>query len=152
MLEAEITGSLEHPGIVPVYSLGRNAEGRPYYAMRFIRGESLQVAIRRFHKKFGEEPGDAGTKEATTKERETKDADTDAAGTTARAEKGGGAVEVGDRVPAIDRAVPGRLRRDRLRPQPRGAAPRLEAGKHHAGPLWRDAGRRLGAGEEDRHR
>ena len=55
VLEAEITGNLEHPGIVPVYSLGRNAEGRPYYAMRFIRGESLSVAIRRFHKKFSEE-------------------------------------------------------------------------------------------------
>src|SRR5262249_12734787 len=39
VLEAEITGNLEHPGIVPVYSLGRNAQGRPYYAMRFIRGE-----------------------------------------------------------------------------------------------------------------
>ncbi len=49
MLEAEITGNLEHPGIVPVYSLGRNADGRPYYAMRFIRGESFSVAIRRFH-------------------------------------------------------------------------------------------------------
>jgi hypothetical protein len=50
VLEAEITGNLEHPGIVPVYSLGRNAEGRPYYAMRFIEGESFAVAIRRFHK------------------------------------------------------------------------------------------------------
>ena len=30
VLEAEITGKLEHPGIVPVYSLGRNAAGRPY--------------------------------------------------------------------------------------------------------------------------
>lgn len=50
LLEAEITGNLEHPGIVPVYSLGANAEGRPYYAMRFIRGESLLTAIRRFHK------------------------------------------------------------------------------------------------------
>jgi serine/threonine-protein kinase len=49
ILEAEITGNLEHPGIVPVYSLGRNAEGRPYYAMRFIRGESLASAIRQFH-------------------------------------------------------------------------------------------------------
>ena len=38
LLEAEITGNLEHPGIVPVYSLGRNAAGRPFYAMRFIRG------------------------------------------------------------------------------------------------------------------
>jgi serine/threonine protein kinase len=49
ILEAEITGNLEHPGIVPVYSLGRNAAGRPYYAMRFIRGESLASAIRQFH-------------------------------------------------------------------------------------------------------
>jgi serine/threonine protein kinase len=27
--EAEITGRLEHPGIVPVYVLGRDADGRP---------------------------------------------------------------------------------------------------------------------------
>lgn len=47
--EAEITGSLEHPGIVPVYGLGTDADGRPFYAMRFIRGDSLQDAIRRFH-------------------------------------------------------------------------------------------------------
>src|SRR5205085_1194217 len=32
--EAEITGGLEHPGIVPVYALGQYADGRPYYAMR----------------------------------------------------------------------------------------------------------------------
>src|SRR5436190_439266 len=38
--EAEITGNLEHPGIVPVYGLGADANGRPYYAMRFIKGES----------------------------------------------------------------------------------------------------------------
>jgi hypothetical protein len=37
-LEAEITGGLEHPGIVPVYGLGTYAGGRPYYAIRFIRG------------------------------------------------------------------------------------------------------------------
>ncbi|MFI5460821.1 MAG: protein kinase, partial [Isosphaerales bacterium] len=61
MLEAEITGNLEHPGVVPVYSLGRNAEGRPFYAMRFIRGESFSVAIRRFHKSIREEAGAAGT-------------------------------------------------------------------------------------------
>ena len=49
LLEAEITGSLEHPGIVPVYGLGVYADGRPYYAMRFIRGESFHEAIARFH-------------------------------------------------------------------------------------------------------
>ena len=41
LLEAEVTGGLEHPGVVPVYSLGRYPDGRPYYAMRFIKGQSL---------------------------------------------------------------------------------------------------------------
>jgi serine/threonine protein kinase/Flp pilus assembly protein TadD len=45
--EAEITGGLEHPGIVPVYGLGQDADGRPFYAMRFIQGESLRDAIAR---------------------------------------------------------------------------------------------------------
>jgi serine/threonine-protein kinase len=49
MLEAEITGGLEHPGVVPVYGLGMYPDGRPYYAMRFIRGESFKQAIDRFH-------------------------------------------------------------------------------------------------------
>jgi WD40 repeat protein/serine/threonine protein kinase len=47
--EAKVTGRLEHPGIVPVYGLGRYADGRPYYAMRFIEGETLKQAIDRFH-------------------------------------------------------------------------------------------------------
>jgi len=47
--EAEITGALEHPGVVPVYSLGKHADGRPYYAMRFIRGMNLQTALEDFH-------------------------------------------------------------------------------------------------------
>ena len=49
LLEAEITGGLEHPGIVPVYSLGHDPAGRPFYAMRFIKGDSLKQAIERFH-------------------------------------------------------------------------------------------------------
>jgi tetratricopeptide (TPR) repeat protein len=49
VLEAEVTGGLEHPGIVPVYGLGTDANRRPYYAMRFIRGDSLKEAIARFH-------------------------------------------------------------------------------------------------------
>jgi serine/threonine-protein kinase len=47
--EAEITGRLEHPGVVPVYGLGSDAGGRPYYAMRLIRGDSLREAIACFH-------------------------------------------------------------------------------------------------------
>ncbi len=49
LLEAEVTGGLEHPGIVPVYGLGNDGDGRPYYAMRFIKGDSLKEAIGRFH-------------------------------------------------------------------------------------------------------
>jgi serine/threonine protein kinase len=58
--EAEITGGLEHPGIVPVYGLGRDSQGRPYYAMRFVRGETLQEAIGRFHAAEGpaRDPGE----------------------------------------------------------------------------------------------
>lgn len=47
--EAELTGALEHPGIVPVYGLGQYSDGRPFYAMRFIPGDSLEVAVRQFH-------------------------------------------------------------------------------------------------------
>ncbi|WP_435009220.1 protein kinase domain-containing protein [Tundrisphaera lichenicola] len=49
LLEAEITGRLEHPGIVPVYGLGHHVDGRPFYAMRFIKGDSLKDAIVAFH-------------------------------------------------------------------------------------------------------
>jgi serine/threonine-protein kinase len=57
--EAEITGGLEHPGVVPVYGLGTDASGRPYYAMRFIKGDSLKEAIERFHEDeaLGADPG-----------------------------------------------------------------------------------------------
>jgi serine/threonine-protein kinase len=51
LLEAEVTGGLEHPGIVPVYGLGQYPDGRPYYAMRFVRGDSLQEDADRFHGK-----------------------------------------------------------------------------------------------------
>ncbi|HKI20126.1 MAG TPA: serine/threonine-protein kinase, partial [Isosphaeraceae bacterium] len=49
VVEAEVTGRLEHPGIVPVHGLGVHGDGRPFYAMRFINGENLTTAIRRFH-------------------------------------------------------------------------------------------------------
>jgi hypothetical protein len=49
VLEAEITGGLEHPGVVPVYGLGTYGDGRPYYAMRLIRGDSLKEAVDHFH-------------------------------------------------------------------------------------------------------
>lgn len=47
--EAEITGQLEHPGIVPVYALGMDSQGRPFYAMRLVRGKTLKAAIDDYH-------------------------------------------------------------------------------------------------------
>lgn len=48
-LEIEITSRLDHPGVVPVYGMGETQDGRPFYAMRFVRGETLRKAIERFH-------------------------------------------------------------------------------------------------------
>jgi serine/threonine protein kinase len=39
--EACITGQLQHPGIPAVYQVGRLADGRPYLAMKLIRGRTL---------------------------------------------------------------------------------------------------------------
>jgi serine/threonine protein kinase len=57
LCEAEITGGLEHPGIVPVYGLGQYADGRPFYAMRFIKGDNLKCAVERFHQTTFRDPG-----------------------------------------------------------------------------------------------
>ena len=53
LLEAEVTARLEHPGIVPVYGIGLNASGEPFYVMRFIKGESFKEAVQQFHKGRG---------------------------------------------------------------------------------------------------
>jgi serine/threonine protein kinase len=50
--ESRITAKLEHPGILPVYSKGTHADGRPFYAMRWISGQgskTLHEAIYEFH-------------------------------------------------------------------------------------------------------
>ena len=43
--EATVTARLEHPGIVPVYAAGRGADGRIWYAMRLLGGNTLADAI-----------------------------------------------------------------------------------------------------------
>lgn len=43
--EARVLALLEHPGVVPVYELGRRADGTPYYSMRRIRGRSLAAEL-----------------------------------------------------------------------------------------------------------
>jgi eukaryotic-like serine/threonine-protein kinase len=54
--EAKIQARLQHPAIVPVHELGRDADGRPYFTMKRLagktleelRGESLQRLLRAF--------------------------------------------------------------------------------------------------------
>jgi serine/threonine-protein kinase len=61
LLEAEITGGLEHPSIVPVHTVGHFGNGRLFYTMRLIRGETLRAAIARFHeadRRPGRDPGE----------------------------------------------------------------------------------------------
>jgi serine/threonine-protein kinase len=98
--EAEITGGLEHPGIVPVYGLGCYPDGRPFYAMRFIRGKSLKEAIKAYH-------GDASP------ERQRREFEPDAPAREAdgseRAE-GGGQKEEADPNPKRERGTPSRQR------------------------------------------
>jgi serine/threonine protein kinase/Tfp pilus assembly protein PilF len=47
--EAQITGQLEHPGVVPVHEVGKDSDGNPYYTMKLIHGTSLKQVIREFH-------------------------------------------------------------------------------------------------------
>ncbi|MDR1924987.1 MAG: serine/threonine protein kinase [Planctomycetaceae bacterium] len=48
--EAEITAQLEHPGIVPIHSLGLDKDGLPYYTMKLIKGITYQDAIKAYHR------------------------------------------------------------------------------------------------------
>ncbi len=43
--EAQITGQLEHPNIVPVYELGVDEQDQPFYTMKFVRGVSLRKIV-----------------------------------------------------------------------------------------------------------
>ena len=44
--EARTLAYLEHPGIVPVHDAGTLADGRIYYAMKFVQGKRLDVYAR----------------------------------------------------------------------------------------------------------
>lgn len=49
--EAQVTGQLEHPNIVPVYELSKTEEGNAYYVMRYLRGQTLKEAIASHHRR-----------------------------------------------------------------------------------------------------
>ncbi|MBL9078389.1 MAG: serine/threonine protein kinase [Planctomycetes bacterium] len=41
--EAQVTGQLDHPGIVPVHELGIDEQGRVYFTMRLVHGRDLEA-------------------------------------------------------------------------------------------------------------
>jgi WD40 repeat protein len=45
--EARITGQLQHPGIPAIHDLGILPDGRPFLAMKLIKGETLDQLLRR---------------------------------------------------------------------------------------------------------
>lgn len=48
--EAEITGHLEHPNVVPLYQYGTDSKsGEPFYVMRFVGKRTLEDAIEEYH-------------------------------------------------------------------------------------------------------
>ena len=52
--EAQVTGQLAHPSIVPVHDLGLLPDGRPYYTMKRIGGATLKEVLDRLKRDDGE--------------------------------------------------------------------------------------------------
>ncbi len=44
--EAQITGQLQHPGVPPVYRVGTLPDGRPFLAMKLIKGRTLDALLK----------------------------------------------------------------------------------------------------------
>jgi len=47
--EAQVMAQLQHPGIPPVHEVGTMPDGRPYFTMLEVRGQTLTRAIRAAH-------------------------------------------------------------------------------------------------------
>lgn len=43
--EVRITGRLQHPGIIPIYETGVVGDGRPFFVMKLIKGQTLAALL-----------------------------------------------------------------------------------------------------------
>ncbi|MBI4617414.1 MAG: protein kinase [Planctomycetes bacterium] len=57
LLEAQVTGQLEHPNIVPVHELGFAPDGRIYFTMKRVRGRDLSAILREVAGEAPDAPG-----------------------------------------------------------------------------------------------
>ncbi|MGE0494296.1 MAG: serine/threonine protein kinase [Vulcanimicrobiota bacterium] len=60
VLEARVTGRLEHPSIPPVYEFGQGEDGSPFFVLKLVEGETLGAVIDRLR------AGDRATHEEMT--------------------------------------------------------------------------------------
>jgi tetratricopeptide (TPR) repeat protein len=44
--EAHITAQMQHPGVPPVHDLGELPDGRPFFAMKLVKGETLAARLK----------------------------------------------------------------------------------------------------------
>ena len=49
--EAQVTGQLEHPGVVPIYELGVDGAGKIFYTMKYVHGVTLKDILRHIRKR-----------------------------------------------------------------------------------------------------
>ncbi|MBC7968360.1 MAG: serine/threonine protein kinase, partial [Fuerstia sp.] len=43
--EAQVTGRLDHPGVVPIHELATDKDGRMYFTMKYVQGQTLSKVI-----------------------------------------------------------------------------------------------------------
>ncbi len=48
--EAQLTGQLQHPNIVPVHDLALDEQGEVFYTMKFVKGTTLDTVLREIRK------------------------------------------------------------------------------------------------------
>jgi serine/threonine protein kinase len=49
--EAQVTGQLDHPGIVPLHEVGMDSKGRIYFTMRMVKGDHLGKIFKQARKR-----------------------------------------------------------------------------------------------------
>src|SRR5271154_6734789 len=54
--EAQIGGQLQHPGVVPVYDIGRFGE-RPFFTMKLVKGQTLAALLAEREKSVADASG-----------------------------------------------------------------------------------------------